>query len=123
MGYLTGELDAETGRLTQQRGHAYFLRGAVRTIAGDSLSIAATVQGSQRYKVELNAMDGFLDYSCTCPFFERDYDVCKHIWAAALAAEQRGYLKEDASSPDPVPETVGAGLEAAASVDPSGNAL
>jgi superfamily II DNA or RNA helicase len=94
MGYLIAELDAEAGYLTQQRGRDYFSRGAVRAIDGDEQSVTATVQGSQRYKVELNAMDGFLDYSCSCPFFERDFDVCKHIWAAALAAEQRGYLKD-----------------------------
>jgi len=93
MGYLTAELDAEAGRVTQQRGRAYFSRGAVRAIDGAEQSVTATVQGSQRYKVELSAMDGFLDYSCTCPFFERDFEPCKHIWAVALAAEQRGYLK------------------------------
>lgn len=93
MGYLTGELEAEAGHLTQQRGRAYFLRGAVRAIDGNEESITATVQGSQRYRVELSAIEGFLDYSCTCPFFEKDFDPCKHIWAAALAAEQRGYLK------------------------------
>src|SRR5262249_15557856 len=28
---------------------------------------------------------------CTCPYFE-DVDLCKHIWAVVLAAEQSGYL-------------------------------
>ena len=27
------------------------------------------------------------------PFFERDFEPCKHIWAAALKAEQHGYLR------------------------------
>jgi superfamily II DNA or RNA helicase len=93
MGYLTEELSDEIGRLSQQRGRQYFLRGAVKRIEGDALSISAAVQGTMQYDVTISSMDGFLDYSCTCPYFERDFEPCKHIWAACLAAEQKGYLK------------------------------
>lgn len=93
MGYLTEELSGETGRLSQQRGRQYFLSGAVKRITGDVLSIHAVVQGTIQYNVTISSVDGFLDYSCTCPYFERDFEPCKHIWAACLAAEQRGYLK------------------------------
>ncbi|HEY7322847.1 MAG TPA: SNF2-related protein [Candidatus Binatia bacterium] len=93
MGYLTEELSGETGRLSQQRGRQYFLSGAVQRIAGDELSINAVVQGTIQYDVTISSVDGFLDYSCTCPYFERDFEPCKHIWAACLAAEQHGYLK------------------------------
>src|SRR4029077_19824186 len=94
MGYVTDELSAETGRLTQQRGRDYFQRGRVREITGDATSMDATVVGSDRYEVELSIIAGGLDYSCSCPYFVRDFDVCKHIWAAALAAEQRGFLAD-----------------------------
>ncbi len=102
MGYLTEELSDEVGRLSQQRGRQYFLSGAVKRIKGDAVSINAVVQGTIRYNVAISSMDGFLDYSCTCPYFERDFEPCKHIWAACLAAEQRGYLKGagDFTSPD-----------------------
>ncbi len=93
MGYLTDQISDEVGRLTQQRGRDYFHRGAVKRIDGDRTSVRAVVQGALRYAVEITAIDEFLDYSCTCPFFERDLEPCKHIWAAALAAEQHGYLR------------------------------
>ena len=102
MGYLTEELSDEVGRLSQQRGRQYFLSGAVKRIEGDALSINAVVQGTIQYEVTISNVDGFLDYSCTCPYFERDFEPCKHIWAACLAAEQKGYLKGagDVASPD-----------------------
>jgi superfamily II DNA or RNA helicase len=102
MGYLTEELSDEISRLSQQRGRQYFLSGAVKRIDGDGLSINAVVQGTIRYDVTISSVDGFLDYSCTCPYFERDFEPCKHIWAACLAAEQKGYLKRagDYVSPD-----------------------
>jgi superfamily II DNA or RNA helicase len=93
VGYLTEELSSEVSGLTQQRGRTYFRTGAVRLLHGDQQQVTARVQGSQPYKVELSADDGFVDYSCSCPFFERDFEACKHIWATALAAEERGYLK------------------------------
>ena len=93
MGYLTEELSGEVSGLVQQRGRTYFRTGAVRLQHGDQRSVTARVQGSQAYRVEMAVAAGFIDYSCTCPFFETDYAACKHIWATALAAEERGYLK------------------------------
>src|SRR5215204_5896838 len=94
MGYVTDEIAAETAGLTQQRGREYFQRGRVREVVGDEHSIDATVLGTDRYEVELSIVEDALDYSCSCPYYLRDFDVCKHIWAAALAAEQRGLLKD-----------------------------
>ena len=100
MGYLTDELDGETAPITQKRGRTYFAHGAVRLLdAGDS-SVSARVQGSQVYRVNLAVADGFIDYSCTCPFFTGDLNACKHIWATAMAAELRGCLKKILDSDD-----------------------
>ena len=93
MGYLTDQISEEISRLSQQRGGQYFLRGAVKRIDGDALSINAVVQGTLPYDVTISSVDDFLDYSCTCPYFERDFEPCKHIWAACIAAERKGYLK------------------------------
>src|SRR5689334_24473350 len=93
MGYLTQQIADEVGRLTQERGRQYFLRGAVENIEGDNLSITAVVRGTMRYHVQIKNLDEFIDYSCSCPYFERDFEPCKHIWAAALKAEQQGYLR------------------------------
>ena len=94
MGYLTDELSHGVGQLTKQRGRSYFLGGAVRLMEADGSHVTATVQGSLQYEVEIFVAETFLDASCTCPFYERDFETCKHIWATALAAEQRGYLRD-----------------------------
>src|SRR5256885_12669903 len=93
MGYLTEQIADEVGRLSQERGRQYYIRGAVKQIDGDDLSVNAVVQGTIRYNVEITSIDEFLDYSCSCPYFERDLEPCKHIWAVALTAEQKGYLR------------------------------
>jgi hypothetical protein len=93
MGYLTEQIVDEVGRLSQERGRQYYIRGAVKQITGDSTSVKAVVQGTMRYNVEIASIDDFIDYSCSCPYFERDLEPCKHIWATCLAAEQRGYLR------------------------------
>ncbi len=100
MGYLTDELDAETATITQKRGRTYYGHGAVRLLDAGERAVSARVQGSQVYRVSLSVADGFLDYSCTCPFFTGDSNACKHIWATALAAEERGCLKKILDSED-----------------------
>jgi superfamily II DNA or RNA helicase len=111
MGYLTEKISDEVSRLSQQRGRDYFARGAVKRLEGDALSIEAVVQGTMKYDVKIYIIDDFLDYACSCPYFERDLDPCKHIWAACLAAEREGFLKgaEDFTSRElfePVPEVL-----------------
>ena len=100
MGYLTDELDAETAPITQKRGRTYYAHGAVRLLDAGDRAVSARVQGSQVYRVSLSVADGFIDYSCTCPFFTSDFNACKHIWATALAAEERGCLKRILDSED-----------------------
>ena len=51
------------------------------------------VQGTIPYDVTISNLDTFFDYSCSCPYYEKEFDLCKHIWAACLAAEQEGYLR------------------------------
>src|ERR1051325_4839164 len=92
MGYLTDAIADQVAPLTKQRGRSYFLNGAVHLIEGDDEHVTATVQGSRRYSVEISAGEVLVDSSCTCPFFTRDFEPCKHIWATALAAEQKGYV-------------------------------
>jgi superfamily II DNA or RNA helicase len=92
MGYLTQQLHDEVGPLTRERGRHYFLDGAVRRIQGNDASVKAVVQGTIPYNVALSWIDDSIEYSCSCPFFERDFTVCKHIWAVCLKAEQERYL-------------------------------
>jgi SNF2 domain-containing protein/helicase-like protein/SNF2 helicase associated protein/SWIM zinc finger len=100
MGYLTDELNGETAPIIQKRGRTYFAHGAVRLLDIGDRVVTARVQGSQVYRVKLSVADGFIDYSCTCPFFTGDLNACKHIWATAMAAEERGCLKKILESDD-----------------------
>ena len=74
MGYLTEQIAEEVGRLSQERGRQYYIRGAVKQIDGDASSVNAVVQGTIRYNVKITSIDEFLDYSCSCPYFERDLE-------------------------------------------------
>ena len=89
---LTARFFNQVDRLSQERGQRYFLRGAVSYIEGGALSVHAGVQGTRLYDVDVSIDKHLINASCTCPAFEREFDPCKHIWAALLAAEQSGFL-------------------------------
>jgi hypothetical protein len=81
----------------RSRGRYYYRDGMVRIVEGDERHVRATVRGTSNYKVLL-AIDGnTFSVSCTCPYY--DEDVCKHIWATMLAAEERGYLYGSGEEP------------------------
>ena len=89
---LTARFFNQVERFSQERGHRYFLRGAVSFLEGDATSLHAGVQGSYLYDVRVSIDRHVVHVSCTCPFFDRTKEACKHIWAALLAAEQSGFL-------------------------------
>jgi superfamily II DNA or RNA helicase len=89
---LTARFFNQVDRLAKERGHRYFLRGAVSFMEGDALSLHAGVQGTYLYDVHVSIDKHVVNVSCTCPFFESARDPCKHIWAALLAADQSGFL-------------------------------
>jgi superfamily II DNA or RNA helicase len=89
---LTGRFFNQVDRLSQERGRRYFLRGAVSFVEGDARSVHAGVQGTYLYDVRVSIDKHVVNASCTCPFFEREFESCKHIWAGLLAAEQSGFL-------------------------------
>jgi len=74
------------------RGSEYHRSGAVRILAHSADVIRATVRGTRTYGVKLqHTKKGALLLSCTCPFFF-DRGPCKHLWATALTAADRGIL-------------------------------
>ena len=97
MGYLTDKIFKQVHRVAQERGRSYFFAGSVKRIEGDAWRATATVQGSSLYDVSIASEDDFLDVKCSCPYFDRELETCKHIWAALLAAERQGLLKGPAS--------------------------
>src|SRR3954468_4872833 len=86
---LSDLLAPQVSRKSRARGHEYFASGAVRDIHLADGAIVARVVGGQTYDVVLESERNELRVSCTCPFFYDSFEVCKHIWAAVLAAESR----------------------------------
>lgn len=79
--------------LTRDKGEVYFLEGRVFQAASTATRFDAQVRGTRRYDVHLAIADRRLTVACTCPFFIDRREPCKHIWAAALAADADGTLE------------------------------
>ncbi|HEY6329963.1 MAG TPA: SNF2-related protein [Blastocatellia bacterium] len=71
-----------------------YRRAIVTSMKGGSATVKVT--GSEKYEVRIDKVEARLMVSCTCPFF-RDGSLCKHIWAAFLAADARGFLGNERS--------------------------
>lgn len=71
-------------RRSFERGEEYLKLAAVGALQWDECSIRAGVQGTQRYRVRLEAAGGKLAASCSCPV-GRDGVFCKHCVAVGLA--------------------------------------
>ncbi len=89
---LTARLFNQVDRTSQERGRRYFLHGAVNFIEGTAWTMHAAVQGTRLYDVQVATENHHVNASCTCPYFERVQEPCKHVWAALLAAERSGFL-------------------------------
>ena len=86
---LSQVLAPQVSARSRARGAAYFAAGAVAALEVTDGLIEATVVGGQPYVVLIDTKDGRLQASCTCPYFADRFDICKHVWAVLLAAEER----------------------------------
>src|SRR5688572_14086606 len=93
---LAEALARDVAEATRTKGNRYFLGGAVRAIEGSDTHVAATVRGSQWYRVSLRRDGEAFSASCQCPYFMDRHDFCKHIWSVVLAADAEGLLIGDA---------------------------
>jgi hypothetical protein len=82
-------------RLSVERGDKYYEEGRVSRITSDRGVIEATVIGSRPYSVALIlGSDDHLIVDCECPFYERELEACKHIWALIRAASAQNLLPD-----------------------------
>lgn len=95
---LTSYLSRYVAHQIRQRGSSYYKEGAVEIIHGNQYEMEATVFGTDAYDVELYRQKDTVLVACTCPYFEGEEDICKHIWASLLAAEKKGYLRGKSNS-------------------------
>jgi len=77
---------------TRAKGHAYYLRGAVTSVDTTGSYLSATVRGTRTYHVTIFPNEGGFTASCDCPFFTENHDICKHIWATILSADEGAML-------------------------------
>ncbi|MEM6793902.1 MAG: SNF2-related protein, partial [Acidobacteriota bacterium] len=76
-----GERYAEEGRVTLQR------------VAPDGVKAAVRGSGDASYELEIrwDRVDrGLLGVHCTCPFFQRETEGCKHLWALIQVLDAEG---------------------------------
>src|SRR5262249_16320043 len=93
---LSSSLATDFSSQVRSRGFGYYSSGAVRIKKGSDFEVEARVQGARDYEVEIACEDEQVNLWCDCPFFEST-GPCKHLWAAILAAEAKGYLKAAAN--------------------------
>ncbi len=89
---LTTQLEYYFLHKVRQRGHSYYKSGAVDIINGNEEEVQADVIGTDTYEVDLYREDDTIYASCSCPYFQGEQGLCKHIWATLLSAEENGYL-------------------------------
>jgi uncharacterized Zn finger protein len=69
------------------RGEAYHRDGRVEILAIEARRVLARVEGTEDYRVNLLGAGETIKGECDCPAFD-DYGFCKHMVAAALAANE-----------------------------------
>ena len=81
---LSTRLASYFSKNSRHRGEQIYDGDLVRITGGSATEVAARVQGSQLYEVELAWQEGMLNGRCDCPYFD-DAGACKHLWATILA--------------------------------------
>src|SRR5258708_30573421 len=76
----------------KDRGDEYFKGKRVQIRKGSPTEVRAMVQGTDLYNVSLKWLDGNLAAGCDCTYFEEHGNLCKHIWATILEADEQGHL-------------------------------
>ena len=75
------------------RGEAYHRDGRVEILAIEPRRVLAQVAGTEDYRVNLLGKGETIKGECSCPAFD-DYGFCKHMVAAALAANESDHGPE-----------------------------
>ena len=89
---LARYLTSSVPQAIRAKGFRYHRMGAVVAISGGEWTAHAIVRGGRNYRVEsARDREGFRA-SCDCPYFTDRAQVCKHIWAAIIEADERSLL-------------------------------
>src|SRR6478735_5888218 len=97
---LAQYLTTSVPHVIRAKGARYHHQGAVVAISGGEWSAHAVVRGGRNYRVEIARDRETFRASCDCAYFTDRGEVCKHIWAAIIEADERGLLSGDGSLSD-----------------------
>ena len=84
----------------RERGSALYAGGAVTRLSGNQWKANAVVLGTRAYEVFLERFEDDIGADCDCPYFQSD-GLCKHVWAALVAADSKNYLAGSPGSRPP----------------------
>lgn len=91
-------LRARAGDKVFARGQAYYRDGQVEILAIEPGWVLAQVAGTEAYRTKLTGRGDDIEGECSCPAYE-DWGFCKHMVAAALAANAAGDPARGAAGP------------------------
>jgi len=78
----------------RKRGEEYWHQGLVNLDSCTGLRVEAIVSGTEDYRVALTRDGQRVWATCTCPYStDRGGEICKHVWATILAADEEGGLR------------------------------
>jgi transcriptional regulator with XRE-family HTH domain len=87
--FSPGALRALAGPQAFERGVAYERQGRVNIESADDGHVRAVVSGTREYRTEVRRVrSGEIRCDCTCPAIGNPRPACKHVVAAALAANK-----------------------------------
>jgi hypothetical protein len=87
----------QAGAKTFERGKEYFDDDCVEILSLEPKRVVALVAGTEDYRTVVTADGKEIDGECSCPAFG-DFGFCKHMVAAALAANAAGDDSEAAGA-------------------------
>jgi superfamily II DNA or RNA helicase len=94
------------------RGATYFTERRVKVSSVTSDAVEATVEGTRPYAVTIRRSGrGRPRMSCSCPYWDT-HEVCKHLWAALVAADERGFFRQGSGEPSTLAARLAAATEA-----------
>ncbi|HVT04842.1 MAG TPA: DEAD/DEAH box helicase [Thermoanaerobaculia bacterium] len=81
-------LSRQVAPSVRDRGKTYYDERRVQLHQQSRDFIDATVRGSTTYEIALHRSGSELVVCCSCPYFETESTICKHIWATVLEVSE-----------------------------------
>jgi hypothetical protein len=89
---LARYLTSSVPQAIRAKGFRYHRMGAVVAISGGEWAAHAVVRGGRNYRVEIVRDRDLFRASCDCAYFTDRAQICKHVWAAIIEADERSLL-------------------------------